>query len=580
MNDMEKEDNNVTNEELIKRVENGDNSAWEMLCAKNEDYIKRIARNKAKRINHFPKDDNDDLIQNLCQAGWLGFLDAIKHYNQKKAKNTMFSTYAASWISGEMSKALDDYLNSTGVTGRVKYHQMIQSVSMDSSEKQEKIMNFICEDIESTFDFDLFITELKEKMNCTNQESYSETERAIQILTILKMMTDEKHELSKTQLKNCLEVYRIAADKNCTKIEGDSVRNATVQKILKALDPMEYTEDNDKDFVIKFKGYQDNRLHNNLENENEKCAEQKSNLITEENHSIKKKKYRPQITDLYFNHVFSYDELDMLIELVAFSDCMSDDEKLSLIDKIRGTASVYYTHPILTGCEKNRINYGERKIADRYTGKLKHVRKDMSHNLKVLQEAINRLSQVSFHFGQYDENGDFIVDSDYQHVISPYHIVVYHDQYYVIGTKKNDSNVWHFRIDLMNHVEILKDKNGKNVPIEIKHKEVMPSGIRGDEWNPEKYMSEHLYMSYDQPKDIQIKIRNTDYTILHDWFGTNYRKLHKKCEEGYDIVEVKTSPAMIVHWAMQYAGRVEIMNSDIRKRIREEIKSVADKYKE
>lgn len=37
---------------------------------------------------------------------------------------------------------------------------------------------------------------------------------------------------------------------------------------------------------------------------------------------------------------------------------------------------------------------------------------------------------------------------------------------------------------------------------------------------------------------------------------------------------------MIVHWAMQYAGRVEIMNSDIRKRIREEIKSVADKYKE
>ena len=252
---MEKEDNNVTNEELIKRVKNGDNSAWEMLCAKNEDYIKRIARNKAKRINHFPKDDNDDLIQNLCQAGWLGFLDAIKHYNQKKAKNTMFSTYAASWISGEMSKALDDYLNSTGVTGRVKYHQMIQSVSMDSSEKQEKIMSFICEDIKSDFDFDLFITELKEKMNCTNQESYSETERAIQILTILKMMTDEKHKLSKTQLKHCLEVYRIAADKNCTKIEGDSVRNATVQKILKALDPMEYTEDNDKDFVIKFKGY-------------------------------------------------------------------------------------------------------------------------------------------------------------------------------------------------------------------------------------------------------------------------------------------------------------------------------------
>ena len=107
----------------------------------------------------------------------------------------MFSTYAASWINGEMSKALDDYLNSTGVTGRVKYHQMIQSVSMDSSEKQENIMSSISEDMNSAFDFDSFITELKEKMNCTNQESYSETERAIQILTILKMMTDENHKL-------------------------------------------------------------------------------------------------------------------------------------------------------------------------------------------------------------------------------------------------------------------------------------------------------------------------------------------------------------------------------------------------
>lgn len=53
---MEKEDDkNVTNEELIKRVKNGDNSAWELLCAKNEDYIKRIAWNKARKNKSFPE---------------------------------------------------------------------------------------------------------------------------------------------------------------------------------------------------------------------------------------------------------------------------------------------------------------------------------------------------------------------------------------------------------------------------------------------------------------------------------------------------------------------------------------------
>jgi hypothetical protein len=36
---------------------------------------------------------------------------------------------------------------------------------------------------------------------------------------------------------------------------------------------------------------------------------------------------------------------------------------------------------------------------------------------------------------------------------------------------------------------------------------------------------------------------------------------------------------MIVHWAMQYAGKVEIMDEEVREEIRKEIKKLEEKYK-
>jgi hypothetical protein len=91
-------------------------------------------------------------------------------------------------------------------------------------------------------------------------------------------------------------------------------------------------------------------------------------------------------------------------------------------------------------------------------------------------------------------------------------------------------------------------------------------------------MSEHLYMAYDEPRKIEIKIKNTDYTFLHDWFGNHYEKIASLSDEE-DLVRVKTSPTMIIHWAMQYAGKVEILDEEIREKIREEIENLEEKYK-
>lgn len=155
-----------------------------------------------------------------------------------------------------------------------------------------------------------------------------------------------------------------------------------------------------------------------------------------------------------------------------------------------------------------------------------------------------------------------IPKTDYIHILSPYHLVVYHDNYYCIGLKKDDKRIWHYRVDLMSNIEIVTDDSGREVPVEIIAFEGNP--ICNACWNPEKYMSEHLNMAYDETQDIRIKIRDTDYTIIHDWFGDHYEKMNEPCEEGYDIVRVRTSPYMIVHWAMQYGTSVEIMDEEIK----------------
>ena len=129
----------------------------------------------------------------------------------------------------------------------------------------------------------------------------------------------------------------------------------------------------------------------------------------------------------------------------------------------------------------------------------------------------------------------------------------------------------------MSDIEIVRDKEGKVVPIEVSVFDGLP--IANAYWDPEKYMAEHLNMAYDEPIDIRIKIKNTDYTIIHDWFGDHYEKSDEVCEDGYDVVKVRTSPSMIVHWAMQYASEVEIMDEEIRGEIRKEIERVGTKYK-
>lgn len=397
---------------------------------------------------------------------------------------------------------------------------------------------------------------------------YVAEKRTVQVLDVLKKISDEEHPITQAALLEAMK------DTGYSTTENAGTLSNTIDEILRQINPVEYTEENDRDYRIKYKGYEQNLLDKKELLKEEKREKRRTGGTVQEVTEVSKKEKAPSITGLRYIHDFNYQEMDKLIGIIAFSDGISPNEKVNLIQKIVNTASIHYETPFYDRQNK-QLRFNSNGVFSRIYVKTQKLQKDafvsLGDNISVIQKAINEGMKIVFHFNDYDADKK-LVRRKYEYELSPYYIVVYHDMYYLIGAKDGSKDLSHYRIDLMTDIEV---KSIKRQPMSRYEELCSQTG----NWDPVKYMSEHLYMGYDKPQKICIKIPNNMYTVLHDWFGNHYTKSKRPCEQtGYDYVEVMTSPSMIVHWALQYAGTVEIMNDDIRERICKEIEKLKKKY--
>lgn len=401
--------------------------------------------------------------------------------------------------------------------------------------------------------------------------------KAVQVLKVLKKISDESHGVTQAQL---LEAIQETGD---AVTDIPAILSHTVDEILRQINPVEHTEENDAQYRIKYRGYQENLLDVKEEiKELKKEARRKGadmQKIREKRSGLPVK--APSITDLRYIHDFTNEEMDQLIQMVSFSDSISAEAKTNLIGKIIDTASLYYETPFYDR-RKRKLKFNPKGVFVRTyrkpEGDAGVERADLGKQVSFTQKAINDGVRIAFRFNDYDADKN-LVPRKWTYELNPYHIVVYHDMYYLIGNKPGMEDLSHYRIDLMSEIRVLTDHEGKPVKRTPMAKLEGVKEMSGT-WDPVKYMSEHLYMGYDKPRRIRIKIPQDQYTVLHDWFADHYRKVRTPCEEGFDYVDVVTSPDMVVHWAMQYAGIVEIMDEEIREKIRDEIKKLKEKYKE
>ncbi len=275
---------------------------------------------------------------------------------------------------------------------------------------------------------------------------------------------------------------------------------------------------------------------------------------------------RVRICNLRYRHAFTQGEVDHLIESVLFSKTLSDREADRLVRKIReNLTSKHYTW---------RYD-GIGRVRTPQTTDEEQVWK----NIPILQKAIEGKRKVCFCFNCYDRFGKLTPvktphPSSPYYTASPYYIAANDGRYYLIGTPdgeegKPPTKLFLWRVDLMTE---LKEADGRGVPIDkVKDMRELRNG-----WD-NSFFTRHLNMSYELPETVRLRIQTDEkwpsYTFLYDWFGDSFRWV------GEDQVEVVCSRFGMIHWALQYSDRVEVLEpAELREEIRKEVRKLEEKY--
>lgn len=400
------------------------------------------------------------------------------------------------------------------------------------------------------------------------EKQYCPERRTVQILDLLKKYSDEKHVLSQKEL---LEIMK----ENCPTTENAVTLSHAIDEILLQINPYIYEEENRNQYQIKYKGYK-NQEENIIEKKQE--IEKQRKIVYEEIRKRKKDNkiegFKPQkiekapsITELQYVHDFSFRELDQLMDAISFSSHLSDEDKINLMSKLHNTTSVYYKSPFFDKKTK-KLRFNEKAIYRRIDEKDKpEDHEEIYEAIKVIQEAINRGCKVKFFTNRYNENNEkeekHNKTVDGMLTVSPYYIVVYNDMYYLIAGMTGYGRASHYRIDLLSKVQLAVDTQKKSKSASKKEKYIKIDPIREfsllplkEKWDPEKYMREHMNMSYEDPVICKFKFKRGNYTVLHDWFGKYYKR--SKCEdEDYEWIRVTCSPNSFEEWAYKYRALIK-----------------------
>lgn len=282
-----------------------------------------------------------------------------------------------------------------------------------------------------------------------------------------------------------------------------------------------------------------------------------------------------QIRNLYYQHTFSYEEIDAMIEAIVSAKTLDTETARKLIEKIKNNLTSKYYNAIGNVCTMQEPTLMDKTL--------------LRKNLLLIQQAIDDKVQISFQFNGYDLRKKIYPVKARKDTVSPYYIVADGGRYYLLACKEIVRNgkpirkmsIW--RIDLMTEVEIpegnekgdVKAKNG--IPIlDKKEVENLPQ-----KWT-EDFQLTHINMSYDEPVWIKLRVKgaknNQDYTFIHDWFGDNFCIMHGK-DAGDPVVRVRCSPYGMVNWAMQYGSRVEVIDPpEVRAAVAERVREMQEMY--
>ena len=421
-------------------------------------------------------------------------------------------------------------------------------------------------------------TNKKPKPDNSNAD-YDTVKRALDILKILKEETD-----SESDSENAMSLGELREKLKEKEDNGNAKTvSSAVDRVLMAVNPEYYDEDLKNEYKVIFEGYEEDpiRIRTAIRNLKQKKAAYRRKMKKEkpeisdeelkegmpkldleldesdEDNVDQSEKYDallkrvPPVTNLRYVHDFSFDELDTIINALYFSKTVNEEERDRLIYKLAKLSSKRYqkkwfsennNRPVIKNIFQGIVNNNDAS------------RTELKKNIALIQSAIDEKVKIQFIMNVYNAERELVpskIDDSGKTIwskVTPYHILIYNDKYYMLANCKPYSNVSVWRIDLMSDVKLLEEEGRPKREIK---------GM-SDTWNGQEYMEKHLHMSYDAPTNVRLKVSNEYYTMMVDWFGNNFVK-RREFDEKYDVVTVTCSEQAMINWAMQYSDVVEVL---------------------
>lgn len=306
--------------------------------------------------------------------------------------------------------------------------------------------------------------------------------RIIEIMRILQNETDEYTTISQKEILDLMEEHEYAC----------SARTLTdyLKVLMKELNPEEEDGFVDEQFTISDykiipKGLEDKLRARDMGVKSEGAK-------------------KLQLRSLRYHHVFSFEELNQIVESVLFLKNIGDDEKRKLIEKLQKLSSVNY--PKFSPFISETTGHISTHIA----GVFENSRVDeavIRDNLAMIREAIEtgqgRGCKIAFCFNSYDQEKKLVPKVNasgekIRYIANPYYVILYNGKYYLVCCVEPYTNVSIYRIDLMSDLTC-KTKVLSVGQKKISEKRKPKREVKGlpEVWNNEsasEFQAEHMYM--------------------------------------------------------------------------------------
>ncbi|NCU27670.1 WYL domain-containing protein [Candidatus Nomurabacteria bacterium] len=259
----------------------------------------------------------------------------------------------------------------------------------------------------------------------------------------------------------------------------------------------------------------------------------------------------------YLRHDFEDSELRLLIDSLLFSKHIPYNQCKDLIEKLKGLSGSFFSVRV-----KHIRNLPEKFPEN----------KDLFLTIEVLDEAISKEHQVSFHYNNYDidkrlhprKNENGIVR---EYIVNPYQMVATNGRYYLVCNYDKYDNVANYRIDRISDITLLDSR--------VKDRKLVKGIEKG--LDLPKHMAEHIYMFAGDSINVKFRAKRYIVTEIIDWFGFDAVFTN----ENYDEVDVtvKVNENAMLCWALQYSPHIEILEpKKLRDEVCKAIKEMSGKY--